>query len=145
MHTLAQLSLAIDQDTLAKALAWLDAVGQQAGWAERDLFKLRLCLDETLTNITLYSHEGVPPEASEPMVELRIGQERDTVILEIQDNGNEFDPTAQTPRELDDSLEDARIGGHGLRLMRHYLDDIRYERRDGRNCLSLVASIDSAR
>ena len=144
MQTLAQLTLALDQDTVSTALAWLDTVGRQAGWAERDLFKLRLSLDETLTNITLYSHEGRAPESGPPEVRLRVTHDDGIVTLEIQDNGVEFDPTARASRELDDSLEEALVGGHGLRLMRHYLDDIRYERRDGWNCLSLVAGIDDA-
>jgi Anti-sigma regulatory factor (Ser/Thr protein kinase) len=144
MQTLAQLALAIDQDAVPKALEWLDATGRQAGWPPRTLFKLRLCLDETLTNITLYSHAGAPPDGDPPLVELVIRQHEETLILEICDNGVPFDPTAQTPRDLDTSLDDARIGGHGLRLMHHYLDDLTYERRDGWNCLSLVARLDSS-
>ena len=144
MQTQARLTLAIDQDTLSKALAWLETAGEQAGWAEKVLFKLRLSLDETLTNITLYSHAGRPATSDTPVVKLHIMQDQETVTLEVQDNGIAFDPTAKASRELDSSLEDALIGGHGLRLMRHYLDDIRYERRDGWNCLSLVAGLDKA-
>ena len=66
------------------------------------------------------------------------------MFLIVMDNGVPFDPTARQPRELDASLDDARIGGHGLRLMRHYLRDIRYERTDGWNRLTLVAGIDEA-
>lgn len=142
MHTLAELTLGINQDTVATALQWLESTGEQAGWPSRTRFKLRLCLDETLTNITMYGHKDAGAATGEPRVKLRVLQEGVHLTLEISDNGVAFDPTAQTPRQLDASLDEARIGGHGLRLMRHYLEDIRYERRNGWNCLRLLANTD---
>lgn len=36
------------------------------------------------------------------------------------------------------TLDDAEIGGHGVRLMQHYLHDLRYTRDGDRNRLTLV-------
>src|SRR5690606_23469848 len=99
----------------------------------RTLFKLRLCLDETLTNIVMHGYSGADPAVT-PCVELRLHQDDRRLYLRVKDNGVAFDPTAQTSRKLDASLDDAQIGGHGLRLLRHYLEDIRYARREGWNC-----------
>lgn len=144
MRTLAELTLPIDTETDTHALEWLDAACRQAGWPERTQFKLRLCLDETVTNVLLYGYSDPPSDGAEPCLRLCLAQEGDEVFLIVMDNGVPFDPTARQPRELDASLDDARIGGHGLRLMRHYLRDIRYERADGWNRLTLVAGIDEA-
>lgn len=142
MHTPAEISLSVDQNTVPHALDWLEAVGQQRGWPARTLFKLRLCLDETLTNITMHGYSGATPVAEQPSIRLQLQQHGRQLVLGIMDNGVAFDPTKKTPRNLDVSLDDAQIGGHGLRLMLHYLEDIRYEHRDGWNRLELVAAID---
>lgn len=143
MRQLAEITLPVSPDIVAQALEWLDAVGVQQQWPARSLFKLKLSLDETLTNIAMYGFVAQQPPAA-PQVQLRLMQDTGRLALEIADNGVAFDPTAQTPRDLDDTLEDAQIGGHGLRLLQHYFEDIRYERRDGWNRLTLIAAHDDA-
>lgn len=143
MRKLAETSLPVSSDTIAQAVDWLESAGQQQQWPVRTVFKLRLCLDETLTNIAMHGYSGPDPEPA-PRVELRLYQEGGRIQLEILDNGVAFDPTSQIPRDLDASLEEALIGGHGLRLLQHYLEDIRYERRAGWNCLQLIARLDDA-
>lgn len=150
MHTLSEATLTVEKDTVAQGLAWLETTGQDAGWPPRTRFKLRLCLDETLTNVTMYgftdraASDTAATHRATPRIRLRAAQEGSRIELEIADNGKPFDPTAQKPRQLDASLDEARIGGHGLRLMQHYLDDMHYERRDGWNRLLLAATLDDA-
>jgi len=36
------------------------------------------------------------------------------------------------------TLDDAEIGGHGVRLMQHYLHDLRYLRHGDENRLTLI-------
>lgn len=143
MRDLADISLPLTSDIVAQALEWLEAVGQEQQWPARSLFKLKLCLDETLTNVAMHGFTGYQPEAG-PKVRLRLQQNEHRLALEVWDNGVPFDPTAQTPRDLDTTLDEAQIGGHGLRLLQHYLEDIRYERRDGWNRLTLIAIFDDA-
>ncbi|SIL09541.1 Serine/threonine-protein kinase BtrW [Mycobacteroides abscessus subsp. abscessus] len=57
------------------------------------------------------------------------------------DDGRAFDPTAIAPPPTVDSLEDATIGGHGMQLMRHYLDDVQYAHEAGHNRLTLIAAM----
>lgn len=141
MRKLAETSLPITPELVSHALIWLEETAQSLRWPPRTLFKLRLCLDETLTNIAMHGYPA-ETERSQGKVTLRVHQEANRILLEILDNGVAFDPTARTPRDLDTSLDDALIGGHGLRLLRHYLEDIRYERRAGWNCLQMFASLD---
>lgn len=143
MRKLAETSFPVTADTVARALAWLDATGERQQWPTRTTFKLRLCLDETLTNVVMHGYSGAAAVAT-PCVRLRLHQEGRRLVLELLDNGVAFDPTAQASRELDASLDDAQIGGHGLRLLRHYLEDIRYERCEGWNRLRLITVLDDA-
>lgn len=133
---------------LASALAWLEGLAERDAWPARTLFALTLCADEALTNVLAHAvpapgvaTPGVATRGHHPL-QLRLECTRTDVglALRIEDTGPAFDPTAQTSPELATSLDDARVGGHGLRLMRHYLHSLDYQRVNGRNVLLLVAA-----
>ncbi|MBF6616717.1 MAG: ATP-binding protein [Candidimonas sp.] len=139
MQTYATLSLVPGPDTVPLALHWLDDVVATLGWPPRTSFKLRLCLDEALTNVVMY---GFPQDQAKPgdEIALSILGHDEQRIVEILDNGPAYDPTHNEPADLVDTLSEAKIGGHGLRLMRHFLQDIQYQRIEGRNRLRLIAA-----
>lgn len=143
MPLLASLSLTPAPDAVPQALAWLEAVAQQQQWSSRTAFKLGLCLDEALSNIVMYGFKAQRNPAEDPLIELSILSDGYLFSLEIIDNGAAFDPVQNESRELAESLDEADIGGHGLRLMRHYLHDIEYHHANGRNHLRLTASTDA--
>jgi serine/threonine-protein kinase RsbW len=143
MQTLASLSLAPGPDTVPKALAWLESIGERERWPARLAFKLSLCLDEALSNIVMHGFppgDGGPPQ---PRISLTVLHGDQTIAIDIADNGLPFDPTQRESPELSTTLDDARIGGHGLRLMRHYLQSIEYRRDTGWNRLRLTATPDA--
>ncbi|HUH59406.1 MAG TPA: ATP-binding protein [Candidimonas sp.] len=143
MPTLATLLLTPGPHAVPQAMAWLHAIAQREQWHERTAFKLGLCLDEALTNIVMY---GFPPDQplTAPMsaITLTLQDDGQRLDLNIVDNGVAFDPTGRPAPARAKSLDDAVIGGHGLRLMRHYLHDIHYERSGGHNRLRLTATHD---
>ena len=55
----------------------------------------------------------------------------------ISDNGVAFDPTAKAEVDTTLSAEERQIGGLGIHLVRHIMDNVEYERKDGRNILRL--------
>ena len=125
-------------EAIASVIAWLEEKGKQQQWHAKSLFALTLCADEALTNIVTHAQA---PTGQQLRIELMLGQMDDGIALCIADNGAAFDPTSRDSTELAESLDDADIGGHGLRLMRHYLQRFEYQRADGWNWLLLgVAS-----
>lgn len=141
MQTIGTLSLAPGPDTVAQALGWLETLAERLQWPPRLGFQLGLCLDEALTNVVLYGFPDMSPGVGDPQVQIVLAQRGPDLLVDIIDNGVAFDPTQQEAPPLADSLDDADIGGHGLRLMRHYLQDIQYRREEGRNHLRLIAAL----
>ncbi|MCC2597573.1 ATP-binding protein [Pusillimonas sp. MFBS29] len=139
METIATLSLVPDHDASTQALAWLESIAEQLRWPRRTAHKLKLCLDEALTNVALH---GFKDHTGQPHIRLVLMHEASNIMLDIIDNGLPFDPTAQAAAPLAATLDETGIGGHGLRLMRHYLQDIQYHRTEQHNHLRLVAAID---
>ena len=119
---------------VAQALAWLDALAERDAWPPKARFALTLCADEALANVGAHART---PEGAPAHLWLACGRTAHGVALRIEDDGAPFDPTAQDSPALAASLDEARIGGHGLRLMRHYLHRLLYRREGPRNVLLL--------
>ncbi|WP_427183252.1 ATP-binding protein [Bordetella bronchialis] len=148
------LRLVPGHDTVGPALRWLEDIAAREGWPARTRFALTLSMDEALTNIMSYAFRDAPPapdaaapDASAshapapetPAIVLAYRRDGADLCIDIGDNGTAYDPTAWSPAPLARTLVDATPGGHGLRLMRHYLKDLRYRREGGWNRLTLVA------
>jgi len=60
------------------------------------------------------------------------------VTIELRDRGPEFDPTQVPVVEPAAGDDDRPPGGWGIRLVRHYMDEIRYAREAGENVLRMT-------
>jgi anti-sigma regulatory factor (Ser/Thr protein kinase) len=143
MPTLATLSLTPGPQAIPQALAWLESLARKHQWPPRLAFKLRLCLDEALTNIVEYGFADKAASTTPGQISVSVSAEGRRLALDIVDNGVAFDPTQGQPSALAASLDEARVGGHGLRLMQHYLEDIDYRRVNEQNHLRLTATQDA--
>jgi anti-sigma regulatory factor (Ser/Thr protein kinase) len=109
-------------EEIAAADAWVEQIGRSWGIPERIALGARICVTEIANNVL--EHGASLAQAVKLGVTLcRRGSGLD---VEITDSGTPFDPTAVTERPLPQSIEEAEIGGLGLRLVRYYASDITY-------------------
>ena len=121
-------------DAIAQEMAWLEQKGERGQWPSKTLFALTLCADEALTNIVTHAK---PDGGGLLQIQLLMCSSDMGIALCIADDGAEFDPTARASEALAKTLDEAEVGGHGLRLMRHYLQRFEYRRSQGWNWLLL--------
>jgi anti-sigma regulatory factor (Ser/Thr protein kinase) len=127
---------------LQRAQAWLEAIGEQFELGAATLYALSLCCEEAVSNIIRH---GLPPGGlSGQTIELTLWREADLLHLRMVDPGAAFDPTAVPDASLPASLEEARVGGLGVHLMRKFSQALHYERRDAKNVLTLDFSLSPA-
>lgn len=125
-------------DEITRATAWFGEVAEAEDWPQKVRFGLELSLEEALTNVISYGFVGV---AYAPHIEIQcLALPHGRYGVRIIDNGTPFDPTAVPEPEASASLEDARVGGHGVQLMRHFLERLDYVREGEENRLTLVAA-----
>lgn len=115
-------------------MTWFERLAEEEGWPAKAVFAMSLCLDEALTNIISYAGRD---DGAKVQIRIDAGSTHKGIGILLRDNGRAYDPTAREPAPLAQSLEEAEIGGHGLRLMRHYLSLLAYRREDGWNQLWL--------
>ncbi|MFG1361468.1 ATP-binding protein [Xanthobacter pseudotagetidis] len=137
---LSELRIGASIDEIARATSWLGALAEAGDWPQSVRFGLELSLEEALTNVVSYGFAGVD-HAPDIRIECwRTPQGR--IAVRIRDNGVAFDPTQIAEPEVPASIEEAKIGGHGVQLMRNFLESLSYERAGGENRLTLVGKAD---
>ena len=98
---------------------------------------VNLALEEAVSNVMLYAY----PEKQDGQVLVEAVKSPTRVVFTITDAGKPFDPTAQEEPDLTLSVEDRPIGGLGIHLVKQIMDEVRYERIDNKNILTLVKSL----
>jgi serine/threonine-protein kinase RsbW len=104
------------------------------GYLARDIFGVRLALEEAIVNALKHGHGYDPSKAAH--VRCLVTQEQ--VVAEIEDEGPGFDPEDVADPLHPENME--RSCGRGLLLMRHYLTSIQYNERGNAVILSKCRS-----
>ena len=123
-----------------RAVEALQEFAQAAGVPEKTIFGLSLALEECGSNIVNHALKGDARQRFQAVIENSDG----VFVIELRDSGPEFDPTAASDRKLE-ADEDDLPGGWGIQLVRRYVDEIHYQRRDGENVLRLTKRLDLVR
>ncbi|MBU6257973.1 MAG: ATP-binding protein [Burkholderiales bacterium] len=135
-----ELELPTTAQGLAPALERVDAILRVAAVGARVRGRVQLLLEEAVMNVAM--HGGLGDAAREPAVRLVLTLGADAVALLLEDAGVPYDPRLAPPPQRPATLAEAVPGGLGVHLMRTYARVIDYERRDGRNRLTLVLERD---
>ena len=98
---------------------------------------LNLALEEAVTNVMMYAY----PAGESGTVEIEVDAREDRMVFRQTDAGVPFDPTAAPAADITLGVEERPIGGLGIFLVRQIMDSVVYERRDGRNILTLTKNI----
>ena len=111
--------------------------GQIHGLPEILISKVNICLDELFTNIVTYGFE----DDSEQTISLKICLNDDSLILNIEDNGLPFNPLTKKDSKLPADIDNAKIGGLGIHIVKKLMDDIWYERKRDKNKLTMIKKL----
>ena len=132
-----RMSVAADPDGVGKVNAAFTNFAQKYELPEGVRRSFNVALDELLANLLSHGMAGV--DAGALTIEVEPDQERLTVTL--VDDGPPFDPFSESAPDTTLSVEDRPIGGLGIHLVRELMDEVSYERRDGRNVVILVKQL----
>ncbi len=118
-------SLAEVQGIIGRLLDELTPIG----FADKELFGIRLALEEALVNAVKHGNRQDPSKSVR--IRYQIGSKE--FLIEIKDEGRGFDPEAVPDPLNPENLE--RPGGRGVFLMRHYMSWVQYN--EAGNCVML--------
>ena len=95
--------------------------------------RINICLDELFTNIVSY---GLKDDL-EHIIEFTLNGDNKLVTINIEDDGIPFNPLEKIDPDFPANVESAKIGGLGIRIIRKLMDNVCYERKQGKNKLTM--------
>ena len=107
--------------------------GNQNSIGADAIYDGELAIEEIAANIIFYAY----PADGEHQIEFIFGIQNRELAISVLDDGVPFNPLEVPPPDLTASLEDRKIGGLGVYLVRTAMDEIAYERKGKQNCLSM--------
>lgn len=102
------------------------------------VFNLNLVLEEAVTNVVMYAY----PEGETHQIWLSAEDHNGSLVFTLQDEGAEFDPTVVPEADITLSAEEREIGGLGIFLIRQIMNEVSYQRIDGRNVLTMKKNME---
>lgn len=95
---------------------------------------LNLALEEAVVNVMNYAY----PKDQIGIIVIEAYANKENIKFIITDNGIPFDPTAtDSEPDLTAGIEERSIGGLGIFLVTHLMDEVKYERKEDKNILIL--------
>ena len=127
------LELNNDIAEIPQLSAFIDTFAEEAGIDFSLVMSLQLALEEAVVNVMEYAY----PKGTVGKVLVTASVEGDDLEFVISDSGKAFDPTAKAEVNVELGVEDRPIGGLGIHLVRNIMDSVAYERKNGKNILTL--------
>ena len=125
--------LANDIAEISKLNQFIDEMGEEFSLAPDIVFNLNLVLEEAVVNVINYAY----PKEDHQFIYISAKLNEGSIVLVLTDTGKEFDPTMVPDADITLSAEDRPIGGLGIFLIRQIMNEVKYERIEGKNVLTL--------
>ncbi|MBQ6574231.1 MAG: ATP-binding protein [Bacteroidales bacterium] len=125
--------LANDIAEISKLNQFIEEIGEEFSLAPDLVFNLTLVMEEAVVNVINYAY----PKEDHEKIYVSARLHKGSIIMVIADNGKEFDPTLAPEADITLSAEERPIGGLGIFLIRNIMNEVKYERIEGRNILTL--------
>ncbi len=127
------LVLKNDVSELESVISFVSAVCVRNSIPPETEHDLKLALDEMITNVAQHAYPG----GGEHHFTLQITVSDEEFVARIEDDGVEFNPTEHPIPDLDAPLEERKVGGLGVYLVRQIMTSVEYRRVAGKNVVTL--------
>ena len=128
------ITLTNDVQEVPRLNVFVDEVCEDMGCDMETTMRMNLAIEEAVVNVIDYAY----PSGTVGSVDINVTVYDNHMEFVISDSGTPFDPTKKEDVDISLPVEERRIGGLGIHLVKQLMDKISYERKDGRNVLTLI-------
>jgi serine/threonine-protein kinase RsbW len=111
----------------------LDQTMRDHAFSDEDILDTQLAVEEAITNVIVH---GYTQGTGKILITCRTAH--GLVEVQIEDTAPPFNPLSIPEPDITDAVEDRKIGGLGVFLIRQVMDEIVYRYEDRKNILVLV-------
>ena len=129
-----KIRVAATKENLETVTAFLDEILDEKDCPLKIRLQIDLALEEMYINIANYAYT---PKTGEMELRVEFDEAERELTLVLIDSGIPYDPLAKKDPDVTLSAEKRKIGGLGIYLVKKTMDSMTYERRDGRNIVTM--------
>ena len=117
---------------------FIDEFSVKTGLDESVVFTMNLVVEELFTNMVKYT------SGNTNKILLELKKEENNLIIHLTDfDVNPFDITETAEVDTKQSLEERRVGGLGIHLVKQMMDKIEYEYKDRQSKIILIKHLEN--
>ncbi|MEN6443516.1 MAG: ATP-binding protein [Methanoregula sp.] len=120
-------------DEIPKVTADIEEILRSQDFSPEAILDVQLALEEVLVNIINYGYRGRAGN-----IAICCDASPSQVSLEISDSGPAFNPLSMPEPDVTSGIDERRVGGLGIYLVRQVMDTVTYHHKNHKNILRLV-------
>ncbi len=129
-----ELKIEATLDQLDEVLAFVGEELEKYSADQKVNIQISIAVEEVFVNIAHYAYK---PNVGDAVIQIAFDDDPKSVTITFIDSGMEFDPLAKPDPDVTLPAEDRQIGGLGIYMVKKSMDDVTYERKDGRNIFTI--------
>ena len=133
-----ELTMNATVENITRVTAFVDEELEALGCPMKAQRQIDIAIDELFVNIAHYAYN---PEVGPATVRVEVVEDPLSVVVSFIDKGVPYDPLSREDPDVELSLEERRIGGLGIYMVKKSMDEISYEYKDGQNILRIRKKI----
>jgi anti-sigma regulatory factor (Ser/Thr protein kinase) len=115
----------------------IDDLAAQWDLAQAMAMNINLVVEEAVSNIIFYAYNN----NYKHKIKISISLENKLLTIKITDDGIPFNPLEQQQPDINLPAEERPVGGLGIFLISHMMDELNYIRKGNQNILTLYKSL----
>ncbi|MCP4180287.1 MAG: ATP-binding protein [bacterium] len=131
------MNVVVEQACFEKLEVLIDFIKDIAienNFSEAETLDIILATEEILVNIISYAY---PKLKGDIKIECDYINENNELLIIFTDDGIKFDVMSVDEPDIDTPLEERKIGGMGVFLVRNVMDNVHYKRKNKKNILTI--------
>lgn len=127
-----EMTIGSDIEEFPAVSARFEGAMEVYGFSPEEILDTQLAIEEVITNIIVHGYKKTGGE-----IHLSCSITRNRIGIQITDTAPPFDPLSIPEPVLEGDMDERKIGGLGVYLLRQLMDDITYRYENGNNILTL--------
>jgi len=137
-ETTKRFSVEAKIENLDEVLAFVDGILESHDCPIKVQMQMDIAVEEIFVNIAHYAYA---PKTGKATISASFDAKTRLISFSFIDGGVPFDPLQKKDPDISQKLEDRKIGGLGIYMVKQSMDNVRYENRDGLNILTIEKKI----
>ena len=132
-----ELKLKNQVQELARVNQFIEEISDELGLDAELCMNLSLVMEEMVSNVIFYAY----PEGETADIELTAESDGKELTFLLSDRGKAFDPTLKNDADPTINPAEREIGGMGIYIVKNIMNEVTYQRLEGKNLLTMKKEI----